>query len=319
MVRIKQTILERDLMMTGIFLEPGKSIYSQSSNAYYRIIKYLGQGGNAIAFRVQCTDGPYRGIVFVLKVQYNLSTPTRRERFMHETAFLKEETHPAILRHYDDGEYCLPDGRTYPFIITNYCPQNLENLIQQGSISFSTKVLYACQLLSALQFLQNKSIIHRDIKPSNIFINGSDAILGDFGLIKVLNPSLEEEISDDDIQLINDTAFHRADGYAAMPFLYRTPELVAYANKKDILHIESDVFQLGLVFAKLFTGENPLVETTEIKAPIRLRHIGYITDTEDGGLVFNLIRGMLETDYRKRSKISDLLSSFTMLYEKVGR
>lgn len=306
--------------MTGIYLEPGRSIFAQNSKTYYKIIKYLGQGGNAIAFRVQCTEGPYRGIAFVLKVQYNLSTPARRERFARETAFLKEETHPAILRHFDDGDYRLPDGRIYPFVITNYCPQNLEKLIAQGNISFPSKVLYACQLLSALQLLQKKNIIHRDIKPNNIFINGSDAILGDFGLIKVLNPIEEAGLADDDdIQMINDTAFHAADGYTAMPYYYRTPELVAYANKKDVLHIESDVFQLGLVFAKLFTGENPLVESADIKAPIQLKKIGRVVDTEDGGLVFNLIRDMLTLDYRQRAKVNDLLSSFTMLYEKVGK
>ena len=306
--------------MTGIYLEPGRSIFAQNSKTYYKIIKYLGQGGNAIAFRVQCTEGPYRGIAFVLKVQYNLSTPARRERFARETAFLKEETHPAILRHFDDGDYRLPDGRIYPFVITNYCPQNLEKLIAQGNISFPSKVLYACQLLSALQLLQKKNIIHRDIKPNNIFINGSDAILGDFGLIKVLNPIEEAGLADDDdIQMMNDTAFHAADGYTAMPYYYRTPELVAYANKKDVLHIESDVFQLGLVFAKLFTGENPLVESADIKAPIQLKKIGRVVDTEDGGLVFNLIRDMLTLDYRQRAKVNDLLSSFTMLYEKVGK
>lgn len=307
-------------MATGIYLEPGKSIFAQGSKTYYKIIKYLGQGGNAIAFRVQCTDGPYRGIAFVLKVQYNLSTPARRERFARETSFLKNETHPAILRHFDDGEYHLPDGRIYPFVITNYCPQNLETLIQQGNISFPTKVLYACQLLSALQLLQKRNIIHRDIKPNNIFINGSDAILGDFGLIKALNSAEDTMLADDDdIQMINDTAFHSADGYVAMPYFYRTPELVAYANKQDILHIESDVFQLGLVLAKLFTGENPLVESTDIRAPIQLNRLGRVVDTQDGGLIFNLLRSMLVLDYKERAKIDELLSNFTMLYEKVGK
>ena len=304
--------------MTGIYLEPGQSVFAQGSGTYYKIIKYLGQGGNAIAFRVQCTDGRYRGLVFVLKVQYNLSTPARRERFARETAFLKEETHPSILRHIDDGDYRLTDGRVFPFVITNYCPQNLGALIQQGEIDFTSKVLYACQLLSALQFLQDKNIIHRDIKPNNIFINGSEAVLGDFGLIKVLD-STEEYDYDDDIQMINDTAFHSKKGYIAMPYYYRTPELIAYANKEDVLHIESDVFQLGLVFAEMFTGENPLVETKNIKSPIKLNRIGNIVDTEDGGLVYNLIKGMLSLDYRQRTKVSELLSGFTGLYEKVGR
>ena len=299
---IGQPILRGWLTFTGTWTRPGsrarrKNAPEASSSDVRNVLEKSGQikagtkRKSPETLRFQdffCTEGPYRGIAFVLKVQYNLSTPARRERFARETAFLKEETHPAILRHFDDGDYRLPDGRIYPFVITNYCPQNLEKLIAQGNISFPSKVLYACQLLSALQLLQKKNIIHRDIKPNNIFINGSDAVLGDFGLIKVLNPIEEAGLADDDdIQMINDTAFHAADGYTAMPYYYRTPELVAYANKKDVLHIESDVFQLGLVFAKLFTGENPLVESADIKAPIQLKKIGRVVDTEDGGLVFN--------------------------------
>lgn len=133
-------------------------------------------------------------------------------------------------------------------------------LLSKEMLFFSEKVLYACQLLSALQLLQNRNIIHRDIKPNNIFVNGSNAVLGDFGLIKALdiNEQLNEQV-DDDIEMINETAFHTAEGYVAMPYFYRTPELVAYANKRDVLHIESDVFQLGLVLTELFTGENPLI------------------------------------------------------------
>lgn len=305
--------------MTGIFLEPGKSIFAQSSKSYYKIIKYLGQGGNAIAFRVQCTNGLYRGIAFVLKVQYNLSTETRRERFIRETSFLKEEVHPAILRHFDEGEYKLPDGRIFPFVVTNYFPQTLADVIRQGTASFPSKVLYACQLLSALQLLQSKNVIHRDIKPNNIFVNGSNAVLGDFGLIKELDAADQFNCADDDdIEMINETVFHTADGYIAMPYFYRTPELVAYANKQDVLHLESDVFQLGLVLTELFTGNNPLVPSTDIKAPIHLNKLGQVTGTKDGGLVFTLLCKMLKEDYNERASIDELLSGFTMLYEKVG-
>lgn len=305
--------------MTGIYLEPGKSIFAQGSGTYYKIIKFLGQGGNAIAFRVQCTNGPYKGIAFVLKVQYNLSTETRRERFVRETAFLREEVHPAILRHFDEGSYQLSDGRIYPFVITNYCPKTLADVIKQGNVIFSEKVLYACQLLSALQLLQNRNIIHRDIKPNNIFVNGSNAVLGDFGLIKALdiNEQLNEQV-DDDIEMINETAFHTADGYVAMPYFYRTPELVAYANKRDVLHIESDVFQLGLVLTELFTGENPLVPSSDIKEPIHLNRLAQIKGTQDSGLVFTLLRSMLAIDYKQRAKVDDILNGFNMLYEKAG-
>ena len=43
-----------------------------------------------------------------------------------------------------------------------------------------------------------------------------------------------------------------------MPFYYRTPELVAYAKGEDNPSFESDLFQLGLVIAYIFTRQNVL-------------------------------------------------------------
>lgn len=73
-----------------------------------------------------------------------------------------------------------------------------------------------------------------------------------------------------------------------------------------------------MVLAELFTGENPLVPSTNIKEPIRLKKLAQITGTQDGGLVFKLLRSMLTIDYKERAKVDDLLNSFNMLYEKVG-
>lgn len=71
--------------------------------------------------------------------------------------------------------------------------------------------------------------------------------------------------------------------------------------------------------AKLFTGENPLVESTDIRAPIQLNRLGRVVDTQDSGLIFNLLRSMLVLDYKEHAQIDELLSNFTMLYEKVGK
>lgn len=300
---------------TGIFLHPGKSIISES--AYYKIIKFIGRGGNAIAFKVLCTSGDNHGLIFALKLQYNLSSEMRQERFFKETKFLKECRHPAILSHIDDGIYELSDGRKFPFIVTNFLPQTLVDVVRDVEFDFVRKIEITCQLLSALHFLQAQMILHRDIKPNNIFMNNNDVFLGDFGLLKKINNTPVDN-PDDDIQLLRESTMadvHNLTGYKAMPRRYRTPELVRYANQEDILHIESDVFQLGLVLTELYTGENPLQEADDITSPIRLNKIGSISGTKYGGLVFNQLSGMLKEDYTQRTSVKDLLASFTGLYQ----
>ncbi len=296
----------------------GQSLKSETEN-YYQVHRNLGIGGNAISYLVVCTSGACRGLSFVAKILYNLSSAKRIERFNREANFLKTTAHPSIVRHHDSGEYHLESNNTtYPFIITNYMPDTLEKCIREDSIDFREKILFSCTLLNALIFLRDRNIIHRDIKPSNIFIDNHNAILGDFGLMKELSSDDPSQI-EDDIKCLNDSITHGEDGYVAMPHFYRTPELVNFANRKDTLHIESDVFQLGLVLAEMFTGENPLVPG-DIKSQVTLNKIGFIKDAgKHGGLVFNSIRAMLSLDYSKRPHPNDILDHFLQIYEDVTR
>ncbi len=305
--------------MPRIYISVGQSIQS-STGTYYKILEFLGSGGNAFAYRVLCTSGIYRGLIFVLKLQYNLSTESRRIRFERESSFLKSGSHPAILKLYDDGVYTLPNGEIFPFIITSYLPETLKDCISTGTLNFIQKVKYACQLISAIAYLQSQKVLHRDIKPNNIFINNNDVVLGDFGLIKKIDES--ESGEDDDIEMIkeslmaNESFNELLQGYIAMARFYRTPELVEYANRRSPLRLESDIFQLGLVLTEMFTGQNPLQPTDDLLSPIVLNRIGYVSGNETWGRkVFFILCSMLEIEYQRRININRLLEKFTGLYE----
>ena len=302
--------------MADIYIEVGQSIHSAKGN-YYKVLEFIGNGANAFAYRCLCTSGSNRGIEFVLKIQYNLSTETRRERFLKEQAFLEDCNHPAILRQYDYGTFVTAKNN-FPFIVTNYMPETLAKRLSKEPISFKTKIKYACQLVSAVSFLQSRNVIHRDIKPSNIFISNDNVMLGDFGLIKVIDPP---NMDDDDVELVNETVMSSFSGYAAMAKYYRTPELVNYANKTDVLHIESDIFQLGLVLTELFTGQNPLIPSDDLQSPIRMNRIGKIDDedTKMSGAVFNALRQMLDLDYHRRLSITAALDRFSGIYEVLSK
>lgn len=296
--------------MAGIYIQVGQSIKSDSG-VYYRILEFLGNGANAFAYRCLCTSGQNRGMEFVIKIQYNLSTEIRRERFLREAAFLNNCNHPAILTQFDYGTFITAQNQ-YPFIVTNYMPETLGDRIRTN-IPFQQKVRFSCQLLSAVAFLQSQGIIHRDIKPNNIFISNDNAILGDFGLIKKVD-SANSIATDDDIDLVNATVLSNLDGYVAMARYYRTPELVNYANKTAPLYLESDVFQLGLVLTELFTGKNPLRPVADLHAPIELDDIGYVSTPRYGGVIHDTLVQMLQTDHRVRIKIDLAIDRFTGLY-----
>jgi serine/threonine protein kinase len=114
----------------------------------------------------------------------------------------------------------------------------LEQVIKTGNVSNLDKLLYASQLCAALNFLSKSDppIIHRDIKPANVFVNGRTCLLGDFGMM--------QREGDSDVE-------------PGTPRSYRTPELVRHINTGELPTAKSDIYQLGLVLYKLFTGINP--------------------------------------------------------------
>ena len=92
-----------------------------------------------------------------------------------------------------------------------------------------------------------------------------------------------------------------------MPFFYRTPDLVAYATNQADITVQSDVFQLGLVLAQLFTGWNPCKKAQEHLSPVQLDQIEHIPG-KLGGSIWTVLNRMLTFDPSERPTAANLLS-----------
>jgi serine/threonine protein kinase len=279
-------------MADSFFLAVGQSVQSESA-AWYRNMQVLGTGGNAVTFLVVATSGAYRGVPFALKVFRRLSKPERREAFLSEVRFLQTCNHPSIMRVFDTGVF----QQEHPFFVAEYLPDTLRNVLRAGQASVVVKVSYALQLLSALAYLErlNPAVVHRDIKPQNVFVKGRSCVLGDFGLIKHVDAESHEDRE----------VFKESVG-AGMPFRYRTPDQVAYLNGESALTPKSDVFQLGLVLAELFTGRNPERASPDFFRPVELDALGKIPGSFGSGIA-NLIDRMLDLDAQSRQSASEFL------------
>lgn len=283
----------------NFYLEQYKAI--KASENWFKNFKFLGKGGNGTAFLVMGTGGPLRGGIFALKVFHKMSSPKRRERFLQEALFLREANHPNLMRLLDEGTFA-----ERPFVVQDFMPKTMHSELGNGQLDFGKSLLFSCQLLSALQALHKQNIIHRDIKPQNIFIDNLTAYLGDFGLIKKIEPEVDSE------DLVD------FEGYFAMPRFYRTPELISYAKQESNLDLRSDIFQLGLVFAQMYTGRNPLVTSENLLEPIQLEKLSNIPG-KHSGLVASIINQMLDTNKETRCTIDSALSRFTGLIENYSK
>ncbi len=269
-------------MPDSITLEVGDAVLSWTGITY-RIIKFLGQGGSASAYLTVCTEGKHRGLSFAVKAFRSASKPDRIISFMREINVLRNCEHPAIMRVFDEGIY----QERYPFVVVEYLPRTLHDEIR-STTNFLKNIAYSLHLLSALDYLQRliPAVIHRDIKPKNIFVKGGSCILGDFGLLK------HWQVPDNQ----NKDIIKESRG-PGMPRFYRTPDLVRHLREGLAPTTSSDVFQLGLVLAELFTGSNPEVpmkanrftEDVKLKPLRNVRHPLWppVKDAIESMLVFD--------------------------------
>ncbi len=275
-------------------LAPGQSIQS-SNGTYYKCVQTLGAGGNAVTFLVLCTSGANMGALFAIKVFRRLSAADRRNKFLQETKLLFELNHPCILRLFDEGVFHTIAG-DFPFTVAEYLPNTLQQMLQR-EISLIEKLAFSLQLVSAVAYLteHQPQIVHRDIKPANIFIKGRSCVLGDFGLMKLLDGNAEA-----DREVLKESIG------PGMPFFYRTPDLVAYAKNEADITVKSDVFQLGLVLAQLFTHWNPCRRAEDSLAIVELDRVENIPG-KLGGSIWATLNKMLFIDPTKRPSAAELI------------
>jgi hypothetical protein len=128
--------------------------------------------------------------------------------------------------------------------------------------------------------------------------------LGDFGLLKLLGTP-----SDDDREVLKESAG------PGMPMRYRTPDQVDYLHGRSELTVQSDVFQLGLVLAELFTGANP-EKPGVIDGPVEMSPLRSIP----GGFfrpIANIIGSMLEIQRFRRPSVRSLQVAFEGVFQDV--
>lgn len=289
-------------MTDYIKFDVGQGIQA-ASGEWYRCVQHLGTGGNAVTFLVLCTSGSHEGVLFALKVFRKLSQPERRERFLAEVDFLQGCDHPAVMRIFDRGNF-QDKKQEFPFVVAEYLPTRLFDVIRSNSANTTQKISFSLQLLSALAYLENldPQVVHRDIKPQNVFVKGGACVLGDFGLMKLLDGDLAE-----------DREIFKESVGQGMPFFYRTPDLIGYARQECDLSVKSDVFQLGLVLCELFTGRNPACRPQDHLEPLEMEALGNIPGGLSGGIA-GLLNRMIIMDPQERPAASELLDGWQGLF-----
>jgi eukaryotic-like serine/threonine-protein kinase len=184
----------------------------------YRIESKLGQGGMGEVFRAVDTRLGRAVAIKIAQEQFI-------ERFEREARAISSLNHPHICTLYDIGPNYL--------VMELVEGETIAARLKSGPLPVKEALMYASQILAALEQAHEKGIIHRDLKPGNIMIAKSGVKVLDFGLAK----------SERDVTL---TVSHMAMGTPA----YMAPE----QREGKPADVRSDIYSFGCVLHEMLTG-----------------------------------------------------------------
>ncbi|MFQ5833927.1 MAG: serine/threonine-protein kinase [Candidatus Thorarchaeota archaeon] len=320
-----------------------KEVRTREPYRRYRIVDFLGIGGTAASFLAVCiSPKEYIGRLVAIQFFRKYSVPERLNKFLEAFSFLSDCTHPSIV-----NVYGLHTYYERPMIVTEYLPLTLHDVIRKKKSSIVEKTSFAMQLLSALVFLEQQKVVHRDIKPSNIFVKGKSCMLGDFGMMKRIETTSDDEdiieamavadtyLDGTEVYQIPLTEYGMIDakevensGITVTGHYWSPDKVLDYAGIEDITPA-SDVYQLGLVLAHLFTGWNHQPKLPRdgrgepdldmaLQVALGPESVRRIPSYAGPGIA-NLISKMLEKNPSDRPQAKDLIVSWIGVFEEVTR
>jgi len=206
----------------------------------WSIDRPIARGGLATVYLAERNDGAYKKTVAFKALRRGLDTDDLVRRFQAEREILASLEHEAISRILDGG--ALADGRPYLVLeyvngvpINEYCRDTALDI--HGRARLMVDVAYA------IAHAHRHLVVHRDIKPGNILVDQQGKVcLLDFGIAKLLDPDIGPE-----------SMPCTRTGVTLLTPAYASPEQLA----KAAVTTASDIYQLGLVFHELLTGELP--------------------------------------------------------------
>lgn len=204
----------------------------------YRIDKLLGQGGMSAVYKA--TDPNLKREVAIKLIHEHLSTDASFvHRFESEAAAVASLRHPNIVQvfdfNHDDDVYYM----VLEFIAGETLQDRLKRLAdQKEQLPLEDAIKITIQVAEAVGYAHQHGMVHRDIKPANIMLAQQQAILMDFGIVKILGGER-----------------HTSTGAVVGTVRYMSPEIIQGEEADS----RSDIYSLGVTFYEMISGRPPFV------------------------------------------------------------
>uniref|UniRef100_A0A8C6DS49 non-specific serine/threonine protein kinase n=1 Tax=Moschus moschiferus TaxID=68415 RepID=A0A8C6DS49_MOSMO len=251
----------------------------------YDMIKAIGEGAFGKAYLAKRKSDSEHCVV--KEINFEKMPSQEKEASKKEVILLAKMKHPNIVTFFSSFQ---ENNRL--FIVMEYCDGGdlMKRIRRQRGVLFSEDQILSwfVQISLGLKHIHDRKVLHRDIKTQNIFLskNGMVAKLGDFGIARVLNNTME-----------------LARTCVGTPY-YLSPEICQnkpYNNKTDI-------WSLGCVLYELCTLRHPFEGNNlqQLVLKICQAHVPPISPRFSRDLQF-LISQLFEVSPQDRPSINSIL------------
>jgi len=200
----------------------------------YAVRGELGRGGMAAVFLAE--DLRRGGKVAIKVLSPEFASSIGPDRFLREIRILSGLTHPNILPVLDSQA----SGSLLYFVMPYVAGDTLRTYLRvEGVVPLERALDILGDLAAAVDYAHSRNIIHRDLKPENVLLEGSRALVCDFGVARAIVLAAEESASSG--RLVLGTA------------PYMSPEQAMGGAVDE----RCDVYAVGCVLYEMVAGEPP--------------------------------------------------------------
>ncbi len=217
----------------------------------YEVLQELGRGAMGAVYKARDPQiGRIVAIKFILLgSQSQEDLDQYKQRFYREAQTAGQMSHQGIVTIHDVAE----DAMGQPYLVMEYIEgTSLDKVIEapgQGARDLRRLLDIASQVADALDYAHRRKVIHRDIKPANILITAEGrAKIADFGIAKVGGTQMTQT------------------GMLMGTPAYMSPEQISGGS----VDTRSDLFSLGVVLYKMFTGTLPFDGATVTEVVLKV-------------------------------------------------
>ncbi|KAJ3194886.1 hypothetical protein HK101_001657 [Irineochytrium annulatum] len=257
----------------------------------YTIEKVLGEGSYGKVKKA--LDGETQRMV-ALKVinKATIKKPEHVTRIKREVRIMRLLNHPNIVKLYDVAGLhlmlALPQETEKDIVLSMEYIEGgelFDYIVAHNKLNDKTARRIFRQIVSAVDYCHQSSVIHRDLKPENLLLDSKKNIkIIDFGFVNLFDP--EDVLKT----------------FCGSPF-YASPEMIL---GRQYVGPEVDVWSMGVILFALLTGQLPFrdVNTKDLYKKITTSTFEvppYVAD--DAG---SLIRRMLHVDPAQRATLEEV-------------